>query len=119
MPVIKYNNVHLTPLKVDGVAETLKANVIGKNEGWPEHTVRVFRVRGGGYTFRHQHDWEHVNYVIKGRGRLRLGDQVHELSERDFAFVPPNTEHQFENPYNEDFEFICIVPNRGEYGPPK
>ncbi|MCP4706044.1 MAG: cupin domain-containing protein, partial [candidate division Zixibacteria bacterium] len=39
----------------------------------------------------------------------------HEVSEKDYAFVPPNTEHQFSNPFDKDFEFICIVPNRGEY----
>jgi len=37
------------------------------------------------------------------------------ICEKDFAFVPPNIEHQFSNPNDEDFEFICIVPNRGEY----
>ena len=38
-----------------------------------------------------------------------------DVNERDFAFVPANIEHQYSNPYDKDFEFICIVPNRGEY----
>lgn len=29
------------------------------------------------------------------------------------TLVPPDVEHQFEDPFNEDFEFLCIVPNRG------
>ncbi len=112
MPVIKYGSVKLSEVSMDGVKGTLKANVIGRREGWPEHTLRVFRVKSSGFTPRHQHDWEHVIYVIKGRGRLRIGDELFDLEEKDFAFVPPNTEHQFENLYSEDFEFICIVPNR-------
>lgn len=113
MPVVKYSEISMDDVSMDGVKDTLKANVIGKPEGWPDHTLRVFRIGPGGNTPHHQHDWEHINYVIKGHGTLRIGDEVHELSEKDFAFVPPNTMHQFSNSSDEDFEFICIVPNRG------
>ncbi len=113
MPVIKYQNMKLAPVNAPGVKNVTKANVVGSPEGWPEHTLRVFRLEPGGFTPHHQHDWEHVNYVIRGKGRLKLADQTHELGEKDFAFVPPNTTHQFENPYAEPFEFICIVPNKG------
>lgn len=115
MPVVKYSDMQLAAISMAGVSKASKANVIGGAEGWKDHTLRVFRLEPGGFTPRHQHDWEHINHVVKGRGRLRIGDQVHELSEKDFAFVPPNTEHQFENPYSEEFEFICIVPNKGAY----
>ena len=113
MPVVKYDGIELSEVKMDGVVDTGKANVIGKPEGWQDHTLRVFRIGPGGNTPHHQHDWEHINYVIKGRGKLTIAGETHEISEKDFAFVPPNTMHQFENPYDEDFEFICIVPNRG------
>ncbi len=116
MPVKKYEEISLAEVTMDGVKNTLKANVIGAPEGWSDYTLRVFRIGKDGYTPRHRHDWEHVNYIIKGRGRLLIDDTWHELSANDFAFVPPNVEHQFVNPYDEDFEFICIVPNRGAYG---
>ncbi|NOY89475.1 MAG: cupin domain-containing protein [FCB group bacterium] len=32
----------------------------------------------------------------------------------DFAFIPANVEHRFQNNFDEDFEFICIVPHRGK-----
>jgi mannose-6-phosphate isomerase-like protein (cupin superfamily) len=44
-----------------------------------------------------------------------LAGTEHEIVKKDFAFVPPNTLHQFRNPYDQDLEFICIVPNRGEH----
>ncbi len=113
MTVVKYQNIKLSKVEMEGAKGTSKDNVIGKPEGWPEHTLRVFRLQPGGYTPRHQHDWEHVNYIISGGGRLRIGEELFDLKEKDFAFVPPNAEHQFENPHDEDFEFICIVPNLG------
>ena len=98
MPVVKYSDIKRGDVKMDGVANTTKANVIGPPEGWEENTLRVFRIAPGGFTPHHQHDWEHVNYVIKGKGTLTIGDETFEVAEKDFALVPPNTVHQFQNP---------------------
>jgi mannose-6-phosphate isomerase-like protein (cupin superfamily) len=51
--------------------------------------------------------------VIRGKAVLKVAERSYEISEKDLAFIPPNAMHQFTNPYGEDFEFICIVPNRG------
>jgi quercetin dioxygenase-like cupin family protein len=113
MPVIKHANITLDDVEMEGVVSTSKANIIGSEEGWKDHTMRLFRIAPGGNTPHHQHDWPHINYVTKGKGSLTIGDKTHEISEGDYAFVPPDTMHQFRNPNDEDFEFICIVPNRG------
>ena len=113
MPIVKYKDMSRSEVKMDGVTLTTRANVIGPNEGWDENSMRVFRIGPGGNTPHHQHDYEHVNHVISGKGTLTIGDETFELGEKDFAFVPPNTMHQFRNPNDEDFEFICIVPKRG------
>ncbi len=115
MPVKPYQEMDMKPLQVKGGEHVSKAIVIGGLDGWPNHTLRVFRLGPGGYSPRHSHDWEHVNYIIKGTGELRLGDNLHTVREHDFAYVPPNTEHQFRNAGDDEFEFICIVPNKGEY----
>ena len=114
MPVIKYNELKRTPVLMDGVRDATKAVPLGADL-WPDHALRVFTLKPGGFTPHHKHDWEHINYVIGGRGRLTIDGKTHEVSEKDFAVVPSNAEHQFENPYDEMFEFICIVPERGEY----
>ena len=113
MPVIKYDEIKLENVNMEGIKEITKANVVGPQEGWKDYTLRVFRIGPGGHAPHHQHDWEHINYVMKGKGTLMIGEETKELAEGDFAFVPPNTVHQFKNPYEEEFEFICIVPNRG------
>lgn len=115
MPVIKYDALLPAEIRMEGAANVFKKVPIGEKEGWEGYTLRAFTLGSGGYTPRHSHDWEHVNYVIRGRGKLMIDGHEQEINERDFAFVPPNSEHQFTNPYDEEFEFICIVPNRGEY----
>ena len=110
MAVIRQRDIEFTTVPGDDVSGVVKADVIGPARGWPDHVLRMFRIAPGGSTPHHQHAWEHVNYIISGAGRLRLGDAVHHLGPGDFAFVPPDTRHQFENPTEEPFEFICIVP---------
>jgi quercetin dioxygenase-like cupin family protein len=115
MPVISSKDIKFEPVQGDGIAGVEKANVIGVPEGWEDHTLRVFTIEPGGNTPHHEHDWPHINYVMKGKGRLTIEGRTHEIGEGDFAFVPSNKKHQFQNPYDSRFEFICIVPNRGAY----
>ncbi len=115
MPVRKYDEIHEVNVRMGEVSSVTKKVPIGKPEGWSDYTLRVFKIKPGGFTPNHNHDWEHANYVISGKGQLSIDYKMHELSAKDFAFVPPRAQHRFKNPYNEDFEFICIVPNRGEY----
>ena len=115
MPVIKYDGLFATAIQMDGAKDVSKKVPIGDKEGWQGYTMRTFTIGPGGHTPKHVHDWEHVNYVIRGRGRLMIDGEIQDIGTRDFAFVPPDVEHQFTNPHGEPFEFICIVPNRGEY----
>jgi quercetin dioxygenase-like cupin family protein len=113
MPIVKSDEIKMEEVSMQGVDKIIKSNVIGPSEGWKDYTLRVFKIGPGGHSPHHQHDWEHINYVMKGRGTLTIKDDTREIKEGDFAFVPPNTIHQFKNPFDEEFEFICIVPNRG------
>ncbi|NIS15132.1 MAG: cupin domain-containing protein [candidate division Zixibacteria bacterium] len=113
MPVIKYDDIKMDQIDMEGAENILKSNVIGSPQGWKDYTLRVFRIKSGGYSPHHQHEWEHINYVMSGRGTLTIGDETKEIKKGDFALVPGNTIHQFKNPFDEEFEFICIVPNKG------
>ena len=113
MPVVKSDDIKLEPVSMDNVKDVTRANTIGPDQGWPEHSMRLFRIAPGGHTPFHKHDYEHVNYFIRGKGILTLDGEKHNVEANDHAYVPPNIEHQFENPFDEDLEFLCIVPRRG------
>jgi quercetin dioxygenase-like cupin family protein len=113
MPVVKNDSIELTSVLMDSVKNVSKADTIGSAQGWPDHTMRLFRISAGGHTPCHQHDWEHVNFIVRGKGTLTIAGEKHPVEANDHAYVPPNVEHQFENPFEEDFEFLCIVPNLG------
>ncbi len=113
MAVINQESLKLSEVRMAGVLKASKVNVIGPDEGWQDNVLRLFRIEPGGNTPQHQHDYEHVNYITRGKGVLMIEGESREVRQGDFAFVPPNALHQFRNPNDSDFEFICIVPRRG------
>jgi quercetin dioxygenase-like cupin family protein len=115
MAIVSKREISLQDIRADGVVGTSKANVLGPTQGWQGNVLRLFRINAGGNTPHHQHDWEHINYVTRGKGLLTINGETQEIAQGDFALVPPNTMHQFRNPFDSDFEFICIVPERGAY----
>lgn len=45
---------------------------------------------------------------------LYAGGKETALTEGSIAYVPANVEHQFSSTADEDFAFICIVPEEGD-----
>ncbi|MBI4537949.1 MAG: cupin domain-containing protein [Gemmatimonadetes bacterium] len=72
--------------------------------------VRYFELEPGGYTSFERHEHEHVVIVLRGRGSVRLGEEMQALGFGDLVCVTPNTPHRFTNTDPaEPFGFLCIV----------
>lgn len=84
--------------------------LISEKDGAPNFRLRYFTVQPGGHTPWHKHDWEHENYFVKGRGILVTEDKEIEVGPEMFSYVAPGELHQFKNPYDEPFEFLCLIP---------
>lgn len=71
--------------------------------------TRYFEVENGGYTSFEYHRHPHSVIIIRGRGTVILGDELHDISLHDVIYIPPNTMHQFHADRDEPLGFICIV----------
>jgi quercetin dioxygenase-like cupin family protein len=72
--------------------------------------VRYFEIAPGGFTSLERHQHEHVVVVLRGRGHVQLGGQVHVVGYGDTVYVAPQESHQFRNASaDEPFGFLCIV----------
>jgi len=72
--------------------------------------VRYFEIAPGGFSSLEHHAHEHVVFVLRGRGEVRLGDARHSLGFADVVYVGPHEVHQFRNPSaSEPFGFLCMV----------
>lgn len=97
----------------DTVKEASMKKLIGTEEGWDSHVMRVIELGSFGYSPRHTHPWPHINYVLEGSGKLFLEGEELKLVPGSYAYVPAQALHQFMNDGEETFRFICIVPTHG------
>ena len=114
MFVSNVKDIEKLEVKVPGVVNVLKQNLVGPEQGWEGWVMRLFAVGNSGNTPRHSHPWPHINYVVSGKGTLVLGDKELFLEAGSAAYIPAGEEHQFINGGEDDFSFICIVPEEGD-----
>lgn len=114
MYIDNIKNIGIIEVKAPGAENALKQTLIGPQQGWEGWVMRLFTLGKGGHSPRHQHPWPHINYITAGKGILFLGGKEHALEPGSVAYVPGDIEHQFLNSGEEDFSFICIVPEAGD-----
>lgn len=115
MYITRLNRVAETTSTLEGAKGVRKQIPLSRRDGVPTLSFRVFTIEPGGHTPSHQHQFEHMNYVIEGKGTLVGGDREHELREGDFALILAGEKHQFKNSSeNQNLLIICGVPKEYE-----
>jgi quercetin dioxygenase-like cupin family protein len=84
--------------------------LVGPGDGAPNFALRRFIMGKGGGMPRHTNEVEHEQYVLTGRARVTVGDEVHEVSAGNTLYIPARLPHSYQV-VEEPFEFLCIVPN--------
>jgi quercetin dioxygenase-like cupin family protein len=110
MIVKHFTDIHAMPVAMEGAENVLIRNVVTSHEGAPNFTMRVFDVQPGGHTPFHAHDYEHEIFVLEGEGEVTEEKRVHALRAGSVILIQPGTWHQFRNPGDETFRFICVIP---------
>lgn len=111
MKVQASQQVELQPVNMEGASGCKVRWLLGEREGAPTFAMRQFEVEPGGYTPRHQHDYEHEIYVLDGEGVVVHGNTEHPLRPGDVVLVAPNDVHQFRNTGEKPLKFLCLIPN--------
>jgi len=111
MKIAHYKEIPPDPVGEEGASGLTVRWVIAKEDGAPNFSMRVFEVEPGGHSPYHKHPWEHEVFILEGSGFLVQGDEEFPLSRGDVIFIPPGEEHQLKNPFEENLEFICLIPN--------
>ncbi len=90
---------------------TSRQVLIGPDVG-PNFALRRFIMEPGGGIPNHTNTVEHEQYVLGGRAKIGIGDEVTEVMQGDVVFIPAGTPHWYQVLGEERFEFLCVVPNR-------
>ncbi len=89
--------------------------LIGEDTG-KEFFMRKFTMKPGGSMPKHYHNnYHHEQYVLKGKLRIGLNDEVFEVGPGHVIYIPENVAHWYESIGDEDAEFLCLIPKRKEY----
>jgi S-methyl-1-thioxylulose 5-phosphate methylthiotransferase len=81
----------------------------GEGEGDLAFITRYFEMEPGGYSSLERHQHPHSVVVLRGTGKVILGDAVHDLAPFDCVYVAPGCLHQFHASGPEPLGFLCIV----------
>ncbi len=93
--------------------ETGRQVLIGPDEG-PNFAMRRFIMGPGGGMPNHTNTVEHEQYVLRGRAKVGIGDEVFEVKQGDVVFIPAEVPHWYRAAADEPFEFLCVIPNSPE-----
>ncbi|MDD4227293.1 MAG: cupin domain-containing protein [Mariniphaga sp.] len=115
MKIVSLDQVEKNVVNMEGATGAWKQIPLGSKDNAPVYAYRVFTVEPGGNTPFHSHPYEHMNYVIDGRGVLvnKNGEET-PIQTGDFALVDPNEKHQYRNTGDKPFIMICGVPKEFE-----
>ena len=94
----------------EGAVGVTLEKLVDETDGAPNFIMRRFTVDPGGHSPWHNHDYEHVVYVLEGSGHLRGEDQNRPFTAGDAVFVAPNIQHQFVNDTEHTLKFTCTIP---------
>jgi quercetin dioxygenase-like cupin family protein len=109
MSVKKSNDVEAR--NVAAGKDTTIQVLISAQEG-PNFALRKFSMQRGGGMPRHTNTVEHEQYILRGEATITIGDETHHVKTGDVVFIPAGAIHSYENPGDEPFEFLCIIPNQ-------
>lgn len=116
MKVTKLDQVEKIKVTMEGAKDAYKQIPISAKDGAPLFAFRVFTIAPGGNTPFHSHPFEHVNYIIEGKGVVvSEGGAERPVQKGDFALVLPNERHQYKNTEkSQNLVMICAVPKEYE-----
>ena len=114
MRKINQKSVKKKPLNIEGVTGTTLQWLYSKFDDAPMFSMRRFTIEPNGFVPLHKHPWEHEIYIISGKGVLFSDREMLSAEPDDAFYILQDELHGYGNPHEEDFIFLCIIPNVGD-----
>ena len=73
------------------------------------YSMAQFLLKVGEKTKLHKIKSSEIYYILEGKGKLKINDEVFSLKINDSAYVPPNSKQFIENIGSNNLRFLCIV----------
>ena len=88
----------------------LVREVVGEAQGSSSLSMQHFEVEPGGVTPLHRHDVDEALLVLRGRLRVRIGDEWSLVQAGDVCLFPADTPHGFVGTGDGVSEILVVFP---------
>jgi mannose-6-phosphate isomerase-like protein (cupin superfamily) len=78
----------------------------------PALSCGIYALPAGSRDLQNPHDEDEVYYVVMGRGRVRIGETVHEVGPGSVLYVEASSEHSFFE-IDEDITLLVFFASGG------
>ena len=110
MEIKKFENVTNHVVQMEGAEQVKMRMLLGTEDGADNYVMRMFEIASGGHTPLHRHEWEHMIYVLDGRGTLLFKGEEYPLEPGNALVVTAGSLHQFRCGDTPMLRFLCLVP---------
>jgi len=106
----RWEDVSLKTYKEDGshFRSITRQTLFSGDDGQPCE-LRYFEIAPGGHSTFERHVHTHAVLILRGRGRVLVGDSVRDIEAFDLVHVPRLTWHQFRADDENPLGFLCLV----------
>lgn len=109
----EWEGIEIEPYQGGGASEgSCRHFIIGPTDGAHNFAMRYFEIPPGGQSSFEHHLHDQGIMIMKGRARVLLGWEIHEIGPGDVIYIPQHEQHQFENISDEPLGFLCVIPSK-------
>jgi quercetin dioxygenase-like cupin family protein len=105
-------HIHQVPSEKLSTGQDVYRQILIGPEETPNFAMRRFVIKAGGHMPKHTNTVEHEQLVLNGRAKIGIGKEVIEVQKDDVLYIPAGTPHWYQTVGEQDFEFLCLVPNQ-------
>jgi mannose-6-phosphate isomerase-like protein (cupin superfamily) len=102
------HNIELVPAFTTKDGSEIRELLAHRNSSICKQSLAEARLPPGKQTTPHYHPaTEEIYYILEGRGRMQIGDEVREVISGDAIAIPPGAIHTIENIGQQTLKFLC------------
>jgi len=101
-------NINRVPAFTTKDGSEIRELLAHRNSAIRRQSLAEARLGPGKQTTPHYHPvTEEIYYILAGRGRMQIGDEVHEVGPGDAIAIPPGCIHTIVNIGDQTLKFLC------------
>lgn len=111
------HNIDRVPAFTTKDGSEIRELLAHRNSVIRKQSLAEARLPPGKQTTPHYHPvTEEIYYILQGRGRMQIGDEVREVIPGDAIAIPPGAIHTIQNTGDEMLVFLCCCAPAYEDG---